>query len=41
MKSALDHVKFRAADAVGGAAIGLARKFIDPRDQPARLGTVS
>jgi hypothetical protein len=34
MKSALDHLKFRATDAVGAATIGLARKFIDPRDLP-------
>lgn len=34
MKSALDHLKFRATDAVGAATIGLSRKFIDPRDLP-------
>lgn len=34
MKSVLDHLKLRAADAVGAATIGLARKFIDPRELP-------
>jgi hypothetical protein len=34
MKSALDHLKFRATDAIGAATIGLARKFTDPTDLP-------
>jgi hypothetical protein len=34
MKSALDHLKFHATDAVGAATVGLARKFIDPLALP-------
>jgi hypothetical protein len=34
VKSAADHLKFRAADAAGAATIGLARKFADPLAMP-------